>query len=187
METKAWAREHVPALTAVLTVVSLAMVFGAALQAIPVGSLPRSSGLVAAIPHVNAAVSVAAIVTIVGGVRSIRRGEVRRHRALMLTSFGLFATFLALYLYRVAIHGPTAFPGPEVVQTFVYYPVLFVHVSLAIVTVPFVFYALLLAGTRPVADIYGTNHRRAGRVAAGLWLVSFAMGIVIYAMLYHIY
>lgn len=187
METKAWAREHVPALTAVLTVVSLALVFGAALQAIPVGSLPRSSGLVAAIPHVNAAISVTAIGTITGGIRYIRRGEVRKHRALMLTSFGLFSSFLALYLYRVAIHGPTEFTGPDVVQTFVYYPVLFVHIALAILTVPFVFYALLLAGTRPVADIYGTNHRRAGRIAAGLWLVSFTMGIVIYAMLYHLY
>ncbi|PSQ36559.1 hypothetical protein BRD05_02650 [Halobacteriales archaeon QS_9_70_65] len=66
-------------------------------------------------------------------------------------------------------------------------PVLFVHIGLAVVCVPFVFYALLVASTRPVAEIYGTRHRTAGRVAASLWLVSFSMGVVIYAMLYHLF
>jgi putative membrane protein len=187
MQTRTWAREHVPALTALLTVVSLALVFGAALQLLPVAALPSPESLLRAIPHVNAAVSLAAIATIAAGVRAIRAGNVARHRRLMLSSFGLFALFLTLYLYRVAVHGPTAFPGPEAVRTYVYLPVLFVHVALAIVCVPFVFYALLTAGTRPVRDVYETRHRTAGRVAAALWLVSFSMGVVIYAMLYHVY
>lgn len=187
MQTRTWAREHVPALTAVLTVAALALVFGAALQLLPVDSLPRRTSVLAAIPHVNAAVSVAAIVTILVGVRAVRRGNVARHRRYMLATFGLFALFLALYLYRVAVVGPTAFPGPETVRTFVYFPLLVVHVAFAVVCVPFVFYALLVAGTRPVADVYGTRHRTAGRVAAALWLVSFSMGVAIYAMLYHVY
>lgn len=187
METRTWARDHVPALTALLTVASLALVFGAALQVLPVDALPTPEGLLSAVPHVNAVVSLAAIGTISGGVAAIRRGDVARHRALMLASFGLFALFLALYLYRVAVRGPTEFTGPAVVRTYVYLPVLFVHVALAVVCVPFVFYALLVAGTRPVADVYGTRHRTAGRVAAGLWLVSFTMGLVIYAMLYHVF
>ncbi|WP_254837596.1 DUF420 domain-containing protein [Natronomonas marina] len=187
MQTRTWAREHVPALTAVLTVVSLTLVFGAALQMLPVGALPSPEGLLAAIPHVNAVLSLAAIGTITAGVRAIRRGEVERHRALMLSSFGLFALFLALYLYRVAVLGPTEFTGPAFVRTYVYFPVLFVHIALAIVCVPFVFYALLVAGTRPTAEIYETRHRTAGRVAAALWLVSFTMGLAIYSMLYHVF
>lgn len=187
METRHWARDHVAGLTAVLTVASLTLVFGAALQVLPVGALPSPEHLLSAIPHVNAVVSLAAIGTIAAGVRAIRRGDVRRHRALMLTSFGLFAAFLALYLYRVAVLGPTEFTGPAAVRIYVYYPVLFVHVALAIVCVPFVYYALLLAGTRPVEDIYGSRHRTAGRVAASLWLISFTMGLGIYAMLYHVY
>ena len=54
MITRTWAREHVPALTALLSVVSLALVFGAALQLLPVGALPSPEGLLEAIPHVNA-------------------------------------------------------------------------------------------------------------------------------------
>ena len=187
METRTWAREHVPALTAVLTIAALALVFGAALQVLPVGGLPQPEPLLAAIPHVNAAISVAAIAAIAAGVRAIRRGDVGTHRRLMLTSFGLFAAFLALYLYRVALLGPTAFPGPEAIRTFVYLPVLVVHVLLAVVCIPFVFYALLLATTRPASQLYGTAHRRVGRIAAALWIVAFAMGIVIYLMLYVVF
>lgn len=187
MQTQTWAREHVPALTALLTAVSLALVFGAVLQLLPVGALPQPDALLSAIPHVNAVISLLAIGTISFGVRAIRQGNVERHRRLMVSSFGLFALFLVLYLYRVALLGPSEFGGPAVVYTYAYLPVLFVHIALAIVCVPFVFYALLIAGTRPITDIYDTAHRKAGRIAASLWLVSFTMGLIIYALLYHVY
>lgn len=182
------ARNHVPSLTALSTAVSLALVFGAVLGAIPEAVLPRASeGVLDAIPHVNAVVSTVAIGTILLGVRAIRRGNVRRHRAAMLASVGLFATFLALYLYRIVLNGPTAFPGPASVYRFVYLPTLAVHILLAIVCIPLLYYVLLLAVTRPVREIYDTRHRTVGRVAASLWLVSFFLGNVVYALLYVIY
>lgn len=187
MSTQEWARRRVPELTVLLSAVSLALVFGAVFRTIPAGVLPRSEALLTLVPHLNAAISVAAIGTILSGVRAIRRGDVARHRVRMLASFGLFAAFLLLYLYRVTILGPSDFPGPEAVRTYLYLPFLAVHVSLAVVCVPFVFYALLSAGTHSVSELPGTNHRRAGRIAATLWLVSFSMGLVIYALLYHVY
>ncbi|WP_336339046.1 DUF420 domain-containing protein [Haloarcula brevis] len=179
------ARYRVPALTGLLTVVSLALVFGAVLGAIPRSALPAAPGTVlGAIPHANAVISALAIGTIVGGVRAVRRGDIARHRRLMLASFGLFALFLVLYLYRITLEGPTDFAGPSVVETYVYLPFLTVHILLAILAIPAVYYVLLLAYTYPVAEIPSTNHPRAGKVAAGLWLISFSMGIVVYAMLY---
>jgi putative membrane protein len=181
------ARDHVPALTGVLSVVSLALVFGAALQVLPVGRLPAPAPLLEAVPHVNAVVSTAAVVTILLGVRHARRGEYEQHRRLMLVSLGLFVVFLLLYLFRVAVRGPTAFAGPAVVERFVYYPVLGVHVTLAVVCVPLLYYVLLLATTRPLAAVFETRHRRVARVAASLWLVSFVLGNVVYALLYVVY
>jgi putative membrane protein len=182
------ARDHVPALTGVLSAISLALVFGAVLGALPVGTLPRApTGIVDMIPHVNAAISLVAIGTITTAWRAIRRGDVDRHRALMLTSLVLFVAFLALYLYKVALEGPAAFPGPETIYQFVYLPTLAIHIALAIVCVPLLYYALLLALTRPIEELPRTNHRRVGRVAASLWLISFALGVVVYAMLYVIY
>lgn len=181
-------RPHVPALTAVLSIVALALVFAAALGAVPSALLPRASdATLDAIPHVNAVVSALALVTIPAGVVAIRRGQVRRHRALMLASTALFTAFLVLYLYKVSVAGPSPFPGPESVYTGVYLPLLAVHVLLAVVTVPLVIYVLLLAGTHPVSALSDTRHPTVGRVAAGLWFVSFLLGEVVYAMLYVVY
>lgn len=179
------AADHVPELTGLLSLVSLALVFGAVLGVLPVGALPRApDAVLAAIPHVNAGISVVAIVVISAGWRWIRQGAVRRHRWAMVAGFLLFGAFLALYLYKVSLTGPTAFEGPGWVRTFVYYPVLAVHVLLAVVCVPLLFYVLLLALTRPVAEIPLTDHPRFGRVTAVLWLVSFGLGTVVYALLY---
>jgi putative membrane protein len=181
-------RDRVPEATALLTVVSLALVFAAALGIVPRGLLPRApDSVLGAIPPLNAVISLVAIGTITAAWRAIRHGNVRRHARLMLASFALFATFLVLYLYRVALLGPTPFPGPATVEQFVYFPVLGIHILLAIVCVPLLYYVLLVAATRPTSDIYGSLHPRVGRVAASLWLVSFSLGIVVYAMLYLVY
>jgi putative membrane protein len=181
-------RRHVPAVSGVLSVVALALVFAAALRAIPDWLLPRAPDVVVhAIPHVNAVVSVAAICTILLGVRAIRRGNVERHRRMMLSTTGLFGAFLVAYLYRVALEGPTDFPGPATVEQFVYYPVLGIHILLAIVCVPLVIYTLLLALTHSVAELPETRHPTVGKAAAALWLVSFALGTVVYLMLYVVY
>ena len=181
-------RDQVPTLTGVLTIVSLALVFGAVGGAIPQALLPAApAAVIGLIPHLNAALSAVAVVTIVAGIRAIRRGNVARHRRLMGMTFALFVTFLALYLYRVTLVGPTDFAGPAVVETYVYLPILAVHILLAIVCIPLVYYVLLLAASYPVSELSGTNHPRAGKLAATLWLVSFSLGIVVYAMLYIIW
>jgi putative membrane protein len=84
----------------------------------------------------------------------------------------------------VALVGPRAFPGPAVLEGFVYLPILAIHVLLAIVCVPLLYYVLLLALTRPIGEIPLTDHPRFGRITATLWLVSFALGVVVYALLY---
>lgn len=181
-------RDHVPATTAILTLVSLGLVFGAALGAIPDVLLPTApQPLYDAIPHVNAVISTVAIGTIIAGVRAIRRGDVDRHRALMLTTVVLFATFLVLYLYKVISQGTQEFPGPAVVDQWVYLPTLAIHIVLAIVCIPLLYYVLLLALTRPVSQIYGTRHKQIGRIAAALWLISFVLGNVVYLLLYVVY
>ena len=188
MSVRSRLRGHVPAVSALLSVVSLALVFAVALEVVPTGALPRApAGFVAAIPHVNAVVSVAAVGTIAAGVRAIRRGNVARHRALMATTFGLFVVFLVLYLYKVALKGPATFPGPAAVYQYVYLPLLAVHVLLAVVCVPLVYYVLLLAGSRPTGAVPSTSHARFGRVTAALWATSFALGVVVYLLLYVVY
>jgi len=180
-------RKRVPELTGILTVISLALVFGAVGGAIPKGVLPRFEGLIELIPHINAALSLSAIVTITYGILTIRRGEIDRHRKAMLASTLLFAAFLILYLYRVSLEGPTAFPGPDVIRQYVYLPMLAIHILFAVICIPFVYYALLLATAYPPSKLPETPHPRAGRIAATLWLISFGLGFLIYLFLYVIF
>ncbi len=180
-------KRNIPVVTGVLTVLSLAFVFGAVLRVIPSTVFPHVSSLIAVIPHLNAVISLTAIGLISAGWYFIRTGAVEKHRFAMVASFGLFVAFLALYLYRVILEGPTTFLGPSVVKTYVYLPLLAVHITLAIVCVPLLYYVLLLAVTRPVSELYETNHRRVARIAAPLWLVSFFLGVVVYVLLYVVY
>ena len=182
-------RERVTHLTAVLSVVSLAIVFAAAGGRIPSSTVPAApEWVLESIPHLNVLISATAIGTITVGWRAIRRGNVDRHRRSMVASFGLFAAFLTFYLYRLVVTGgPQPFPGPDAIYQFVYLPVLAIHIFLAIVCVPLVYYALLLAGAYPIDELYRTGHARVGRVAASLWLISFSLGIVVYVLLHVVY
>jgi len=176
--------DHVGLVTAALSVVSVAAVFAAALGMLPAWALPRSETLIAVVPHVNAVISVVAVGTIAVGWRAIRRGNVDRHRAAMVAAFVLFVAFLVLYFYKVILAGPASFGGPDVVYRFVYLPILAIHVLLAVVTLPLLYYVLLLATTRPVSALPDSPHPRVGRVAASLWITSFVLGIVVYLLLY---
>ena len=181
------ARNRVPELAAALTLLSLALVFGAVGGVVPGAALPRVEALIDVAPHLNAALSLTAIVTIGYGIRAIRNGDVARHRVAMLTTTVLFFTFLAVYLYRISLVGPAAFSGPDAVYRFVYLPLLGIHVLLAVLSVPLVYYVLLLAVTRPIAALRESPHPRVGRVAASLWFVAFALGLVVYTLLYVLY
>ena len=178
-------RERVPALTVLLSVVALSLVFGAVLGLLPVTVLPRApDSVLAVIPHINVGLSIGAITVIAIGWRAIRMGQVRRHRAAMLVALGIFFLFLTLYLYRLTLVGTTPFEGPEALYQFVYLPFLAIHVLLAIVCVPLLFYVALLGITVPAGELPDTRHAQVGRIAAALWLVSFAMGIGVYVLLH---
>lgn len=168
----------------VLSALALAAVFAAALQVIPGGLLPRApDSVITAIPHVNAALSVTAFFVVGAGWRLARQREIKKHKAAMGLATLLFAVFLVLYLYRVALIGPTTFGGEGVLAT-AYYGILAIHILLAVVCVPLVIYVLALATAYPVNELPSTPHPRVGRVAAALWMVSFALGTVVYGMLY---
>lgn len=180
-------RRHAVAVSAVLSVVAIGTVVAAVRGVVPASALPDWPALAHAAPTVNAVLSVAAVGTISLGWHWARTHEIRKHRAAMLASTLLFVSFLALYLYHIVLAGTTEFPGPAVVYRFVYLPILVVHMLLAIVCIPLVVHALVLAATHSTAELPRTRHPQVGRVAAPLWLVSFAFGIVVYLLLYVVY
>lgn len=181
-------RGHEVGTALVLSACSIALIVLGVLGYLPRLGVPSGAdSLAAVIPHLNAVISLGALVTIATGWRLARRRRIRYHRLAMLVSVTLFALFLIAYLYKVSVEGPTPFSGPTPIRQFVYLPILTIHISLALITIPLVYYVLLIAYTHSIGSIPQTPHPRVGQVAASLWLISFSLGLVVYLLLYHLY
>lgn len=173
--------------TAAITLAAYAAL-GAALSAEPPVALPAVvAALVAAAPAIIAVVNATALLCLLAGWRAILAGRVRAHRALMLVAAGCISLFLILYVTRVALGGVKAFPGPAAVRTYLYLPVLTVHISLSILSVPLVVHNLLIGLTYPIGEIPRTAHPRVGRWAVLAWSISLALGQVVYLLLNVLY
>ena len=173
------------AVAAVLSVVGYALVGGALTGAIPLfPALSRST--VNLFSHLIAGVNTLALGSLLAGIYFIRNGEVRKHRAAMLTAFSLILLFLVLYLWKTGGGFEKSILATGAVRT-VYLAMLAVHIFLSVVSVPVVLYAAILGLTHAPAELRETNHARVGRIAAVAWSVSLALGILTYVLLNHVY
>ncbi len=178
------ARAHPGYVTAVVSVVGYALVVGVFAGALPIPSIGRTA--VVWLSDAIAVVNSAALVALLVGWRFIRRGEVQKHRAAMLSAFALILLFLVLYLVKVGGGFEKSLIAPELVYR-AYLAMLAVHLFLSVVSVPVVIHAVVLGLTRTPAELRDTRHATVGRVAVVAWSVSLALGLVIYVLLNHLF
>lgn len=141
------------------------------------------ASLVGVIPPLNTVLVAVVGVLILWSVHQIRHGRVQRHQRGMIAATTIFGLFLALYLVRMALHGPTSFAqenptAPTWAATF-YYAFLGTHMVLALVTVVLIPVVLRRAMAKRWED-----HRRLATKVAPMWLVSIIMGIAVYFLLF---
>lgn len=177
-------KDNPRAATALLSALGYVLVLGTFAGLFPYPDLGRAT--VDLLSHAIAVVNTTALAAILFGVRAIKRGAVRKHRAAMLTAFGLILAFLVLYLVKVGGGGEKhiAATGPVY---YAYLAMLAVHIVLSVVAVPVVLHAVVLGLTHSPADLRDTAHARVGRIAVAAWGVSLAFGIVTYLLLNHVY
>lgn len=138
---------------------------------------------VALLPHAIAFVNALALVLLAAGWWLIRKGYVDLHRIAMPSALGLIFMFLVMYVTKIFLGGIKEFPGPENLYYFVYLPILTVHLTLSIICIQPVLYVALIGLTHRVEDIPRTRHRLVGRIAVPAWILSLALGLVVYLML----
>ena len=133
------------------------------------------------LPALNATLNASAAVLLLAGYRFIRRGEIRSHRATMLSACAVSTAFLTSYVIYHANVGSKPFPGQGAVRV-IYLTILFTHVVLAAVILPM---ALVTArrGLRGRFD----RHVPLARWTLPLWMYVSVTGVVIYLMLYRLY
>lgn len=139
------------------------------------------------LPHAIAIVNTLALVLLATGWWLIRNGYVKLHRIAMPSALGLISLFLVMYVTRIYLGGIKEFPGPESIYYYAYLPILIIHLTLSIVCVQPVLYVALIGFTHRVEDIPRTKHRLIGRIAVPMWILSLALGLVVYVMLYREY
>jgi uncharacterized membrane protein YozB (DUF420 family) len=133
------------------------------------------------LPAVNASLNAIAAFLLLLAFRAIRRLNIERHRAFMLSAAVTSTVFLASYITYHARVGSVRFSGQGPIRA-VYFAILISHTVLAIVVVPLVLRTLYL-GLRRRDD----RHRRIARVTFPLWLYVSVTGVIVYWMLYRLY
>lgn len=132
-------------------------------------------------PALDATLNATSALLLTIGYVFIRRGNVRAHRACMLSAVVTSTLFLVCYLWYHAHHGVTRFPGHGVVRPF-YFALLTSHTVLAAVIVPLVVVTL----SRAWRELFD-RHKRIARWTLPLWVYVSVTGVVVYWMLYRLY
>jgi putative membrane protein len=181
----ALAREYPRAVVGVLTVVGYTLVIGTlyvGFDFYPTISESTVNLLADAIAVVNSVT----VGCLLAGYYYIRQGDVRRHRAFMITAFSLILVFLVMYLLKTGGGGRKEFVGPETAALF-YFVMLAVHIVLSALSVPLVLYNVVVGLSHTTEEIRQTAHARVGRIAVAVWSVSLTLGVFAYVLLNHVY
>jgi len=137
--------------------------------------------LIEKLPTVNALLNGTSALFLTLGYVFIRRKQIQRHRAAMITALVVSVIFLISYLAYHAKAGTTRFAGTGWSRP-LYFTILWTHTVLA-AAVPFLAVITLNHALRSRFD----RHRRIARWTWPIWLYVSVTGVVIYLMLYHLW
>ena len=130
------------------------------------------------LPALNAVLNGLSAIALTTGFVFIRKREIARHRAAMLTAFVFSSAFLVSYIVNHAIHGDTLFPAHNPVRP-LYLGILASHILLSITALPIVLITFFLSLSGRFAQ-----HRKLARWTFPLWLYVSVTGVVVYMMLH---
>ncbi len=138
-------------------------------------------GAIHPLATLNAALNATATLLLVAGYVLIKRRREVAHKWVMLAAFAVSIVFLVCYLVYHYLVGSVKFVGEGPVRG-VYYTILVTHVLLA-ATVPFLAGRTIYLGLKDRR----AEHKRWAWWTFPIWLYVSITGVVIYAMLYHLY
>lgn len=132
------------------------------------------------LPAVNAGLNATAAVLLVWGHGLMRRGQIVRHKKVMLGAFAISVAFLICYLTYHAQVGSVPFRKPGPIRV-VYFSILITHTLLA-ATVPVLAIVTLRRGLKNQVQ----GHRKIAKWTYPIWLYVSVTGVVVYLMLYQL-
>lgn len=137
--------------------------------------------MVAALPHVTAALNALAGILLCIGFGLVRTHHTLLHRRVMTAAVATSALFLVSYVLHHLTAPVFVFPGQGLVRP-LYFTMLVSHVTLAVLVTPLVVVTFWRGRTGRLA-----GHRRLARWTFPIWLYVSVTGIAVYVLLYHVY
>jgi protein SCO1 len=136
------------------------------------------------LPAVNATLNATAGFLLAVGYLAIRKKKIGLHKTAMLSAFVCSSVFLGCYLYYhfVVLRGQSPrLVGPGSVRM-IYLTILLTHTFLAVAVAPLATFTTYQGLTNNLA-----RHVKVARWTLPIWLYVSITGVVVYAMLYHLY
>jgi putative membrane protein len=133
------------------------------------------------LPHLNAALNTISTVLLITGFAMIRTGRREAHKKVMISAIIVSAIFLIFYLIYHFSAPIFVFPGTGWTVP-AYYTLLISHVILATVVTPMV----VITVWRALRGSFD-RHKAIARWTLPVWLYVTVTGVMIYAILYHVY
>ncbi len=132
-------------------------------------------------PHVFATISaivnsLVAVLLIAGLVTAKQKNYVL-HKKIMMTAIVLSVLFLLSYIAHHLFAGETKFGGEGTIKT-LYYLILFTHIPLAGIILPFI----LFTAYRALIGEYD-KHKKLTRITWPVWLYVAVTGVIVYWMI----
>jgi len=129
------------------------------------------------LPPIYATINGVTAVLLVWAVIAIRKGKRALHERLVKVCIGCSVAFLAMYVAYHMTSESTSYGGVGLVR-YVYFFILFTHILLSVVIIPFV----LITFVRALAGNF-ERHRKLAKITFPLWLYVAVTGVVVYLMI----
>ena len=163
-------KKYIRLITIVSIVIPLAV---AALFGIKIPNVEPLSFL----PPIYASINGLTAILLIGSVIAIKKGNKKIHKQLNTTAIFCSALFLIMYVAYHMTSNSTKFGGEGVIK-YIYFFILFTHIVLSIVVIPFVLITFMRARLGKFSE-----HKKIAKITFPLWLYVAVTGVIVYLMI----
>ena len=152
--------------------VAVAALFGVNLRTLGFNVEPLSF-----LPPIYATVNGLTALVLIFAVVAIRNKNRKLHERLMKFAISLSVAFLVMYIAYHMTSDSTKFGGEGYVK-YIYYFILFTHIVLSVIIIPFVLITYVRAITNNIE-----RHKKIAKITFPMWLYVAVTGVIVYLMI----
>ena len=129
------------------------------------------------LPPIYASINGLTALILIIAVIAIKKKKIVLHENLMTTAIGCSVVFLVLYIAYHMTSDSTKFGGEGYIS-YIYYFILFTHIVLSVIIIPFVLITYVRAITNNIE-----RHKKIAKITFPMWLYVAVTGVIVYIMI----